>query len=80
MSYYPSTHPSIESKMVDIQYEIEKSRADLEFHEQKTRLIQIELVKKIRKLSRLVQQAERTRMMRESIRGSRNEEQNYFFI
>jgi len=74
MSYYPSTHPSIESKMVDIQYEIEKSRADLEFHEQKTRLIQIELVKKIRKLSRLVQQAERTRMMRESIRGSRNEE------
>ena len=74
MSYYPSTPPSIESKMVDIQYEIEKSRADLEFHEQKTRLIQIELVKKIRKLSRLVQQAERTRMMRESIRGSRNEE------
>ena len=74
MSYYPSTHPSIESKMVDIQYEIEKSRADLEFHEQKTRLIQIELVKKIRKLSRLIQQAERTRMMRESIRGSRNEE------
>ena len=74
MSYYPSTHPSIESKMVDIQYDIEKSRAGLEFHEQKTRLIQIELVKKIRKLSRLVQQAERTRMMRESIRGSRNEE------
>ena len=74
MSYYPSTPPSIESKMVDIQYEIEKSRADLEFHEQKTRLIQIELVKKIRKLSKLVQQAERTRMMRESIRGSQNEE------
>ena len=74
MSYYPSTHPSIESKMVDIQYEIEKSRADLEFHEQKTRLIQIELVKKIRKLSRLVQQAERTRMMRERVRGNRNEE------
>ena len=74
MSYYPSTHPSIESKMVDIQYEIEKSRADLEFHEQKTRLIQIELVKKIRKLSKLVQQAERTRMMRERVRGNRNEE------
>ena len=74
MSYYPSTHPSIESKMVDIQYEIEKSRADLEFHEQKTRLIQIELVKKIRKLSRLIQQAERTRMMREISRGNRNEE------
>jgi len=74
MSYYPSTHPSIESKMVDIQYEIEKSRADLEFHEQKTRLIQIELVKKIRKLSKLVQQAERTRMMRERVRGNQNEE------
>ena len=74
MSYYPSTHPSIESKMVDIQYEIEKSRADLEFHEQKTRLIQIELVKKIRKLSKLVQQAERTRMMRERVRENQNEE------
>ena len=74
MSYYPSTSPSIESKMVDIQYEIEKSRADLEFHEQKTRLIQIELVKKIRKLSKLVQQVERTRMMREISRGNRNEE------
>ena len=74
MSYYPSTPPSIESKMVDIQYEIEKSRADLEFHEQKTRLIQIELVKKIRKLSKLVQQVERTRMMREISRGNRNEE------
>ena len=74
MSYYPSTPPSIESKMVDIQYEIEKSRADLEFHEQKTRLIQIELVKKIRKLSKLVQQAERTRMMRERVRGNQNEE------
>ena len=74
MSYYPSTPPSIESKMVDIQYEIEKSRTDLEFHEQKTRLIQIELVKKIRKLSKLVQQDERTRMMRERVRGNRNEE------
>ena len=74
MSYYPSTPPSIESKMVDIQYEIEKLRTDLEFHEQKTCLIQIELVKKIRKLSKLVQQDERTRMMRERVRGNRNEE------
>lgn len=74
MSYYPSTPPSIESKMIDVQYEIEKSRADLEFHEQKTRLIQDELVKKIRKLSNLVRQSERTRIMRESVRGNRNEE------
>jgi len=78
MSYYPSTSPSIESRMIDVQYEIEKSRADLEFHEQKTRLIQDELVKKIRKLSNLVRQSERTRIMRESVRGNmrgnRNEE------
>jgi hypothetical protein len=78
MSYYPSTPPSIESRMIDVQYEIEKSRADLEFHEQKTRLIQDELVKKIRKLSNLVRQSERTRIMRESVRGNtrgnRNEE------
>ena len=78
MSYYPSTPPSIESRMIDVQYEIEKSRADLEFHEQKTRLIQDDLVKKIRKLSNLVRQSERTRIMRESVRGNmrgnRNEE------
>jgi hypothetical protein len=78
MSYYPSTPPSIESRMIDVQYEIEKSRADLEFHEQKTRLIQDDLVKKIRKLSNLVRQSERTRLMRESVRGNtrgnRNEE------
>lgn len=74
MSYYPSTPPSIESRMIDVQYEIEKSRADLEFHEQKTRLIQDELTKKIRKLSNLVRQSERTRIMRESVRGNRNEE------
>ena len=78
MSYYPSTPSSNESKMIDIQYEIEKLRADLEFHEQKTRLIQDELVKKIRKLSNLVRQSERTRIMRESVRGNmrgnRNEE------
>jgi hypothetical protein len=78
MSYYPSTPSSNESKMIDIQYEIEKSRADLEYHEQKTRLIQSELVRKIRKLSNLIQQSERARTMRESIResirGSQNEE------
>jgi len=74
MSYYPSTPPSIESKMIDIQYKIEKSRADLEYHQQKTRLIQSELEKNIRKLSNLVRQSELARMMRENVRGSQNEE------
>ena len=74
MSYYPSTPPSIESKMIDVQYKIEKSRADLEYHQQKTRLIQSELEKNIRKLSNLVRQSELARMMRENVRGSQNEE------
>ncbi len=74
MSYYPSTPPSIESKMIDIQYKIEKSRADLEYHQQKTRLIQSELEKNIRKLSNLVRQSELARMMRENVRGNQNEE------
>ena len=74
MSYYPSTPPSIESKMIDVQYKIEKSRADLEYHQQKTRLIQSELEKNIRKLSNLVRQSELARMMRENVRGNQNEE------
>ena len=74
MSYYPSTPPSIESKMIDIQYKIEKSRADLEYHQQKTRLIQSELEKNIRKLSNLIRQSELARMMRENVRGNQNEE------
>jgi len=74
MSYYPSTPPSIESKMIDVQYKIEKSRADLEYHQQKTRLIQSELEKNIRKLSNLIRQSELARMMRENVRGNQNEE------
>jgi hypothetical protein len=60
--------------MIDIQYKIEKSRADLEYHQQKTRLIQSELEKNIRKLSNLVRQSELARMMRENVRGNQNEE------
>ena len=39
---------SNEHKMIDIQYEIQKLEADLEFHKQKIRLISHELEKKMK--------------------------------
>ena len=74
MSYYPPNPLPLESKMIDVQYEIEKFRAELEFHEQKTRLIRSELALKIRRLSSLVSQCERARMMRDNLRRIRDEE------
>ena len=41
-----------EHKMIDIQYEIQKLQADLEFHEQKIRLIKHALEQKNEKLSK----------------------------
>ena len=38
MSYFARSN-NYENKMIDIQCEIEKLRADLEFHEQKIRII-----------------------------------------
>ena len=41
-----------EHKLIDIQYEIQKLQADLEFHEQKIRLIKHALEQKNEKLSK----------------------------
>ena len=73
MSFFPSASTSNEHKMIDVQYDIDKLQADLEFHQQKIRLINVELEKKQEKLSTLMSRAERLRKMRERLRGDRNE-------
>lgn len=50
--------------MIDIQCEIQKLQADLEYHEQKVRLINSELNQKNRILSNLLRSAERFRRLR----------------
>jgi hypothetical protein len=73
MSYFSSASTSNEHKMIDVQYDIDKLQADLEFHQQKIRLINVELEKKQEKLSTLMSRAERLRKMRERLGGDRNE-------
>ena len=73
MSFFSSASTSNEHEMIDVQYDIEKLQADLEFHQQKIRLINVELEKKQEKLSTLMSRAERLRKMRERLRGDRNE-------
>ena len=46
MSFFSSASTSNEHKMIDVQYDIDKLQADLEFHQQKIRLITVELKKK----------------------------------
>ena len=46
MSFFSFASTSNEHKMIDVQYDIEKLQADLEFHQQKIRLINVELEKK----------------------------------
>ena len=63
--------------MIDIQYEIQKLEADLEFHKQKIRLISQELEIKNEKLAGLMDTAALLRKMRDQFRnglkGERNE-------
>lgn len=51
--------------MIDVQYEIQKLQADLEFHEQKIRLTMNELEVKQTTLSNLLRRAERLRALRD---------------
>ena len=73
MSFFSSASTSNEHEMIDVQYDNEKLQADMEFHQQKIRLINVELEKKQKKLSTLMSRAERLRKMRERLRGARNE-------
>ena len=68
---------SNEHKMIDIQYEIQKLEADLEFHKQKIRLISHELEIRNEKLTGLMDTEALLRKMRDQFRnrakGERNE-------
>ena len=66
-----------EHKMIDIQYEIQKLLADLEFHKQKIRLINHALDQKNEKLSTVMKRVAFLRSMRDQFRdgnkGKRND-------
>ena len=64
---------SNEHKMIDIQYEIQKLEADLEFHTQKIRLINHTLGEKNEKLSNIMRRVAYLRRIRDSFTGERHE-------
>ncbi len=63
-----------EHKMIDIQYEIQKLQADLEFHEQKIRLINHQLEQKNEKLSVIIRRVAYLRRIRNRFAGERHED------
>ncbi len=67
---------SNEHEMIEVQYEIQKLEADLEFHKQKTRLIKNALDEKNKILERLMQGDAILRKMSEQFRGKFKGEQN----
>ena len=67
---------SNEHEMVEVQYEIQKLEADLEFHKQKTRLIKNALDEKNKTLETLMQGDAILRKMSEQFRGKFKGEQN----
>ena len=62
-----------EHKMIDIQHEIQKLQADLEFHEQKIRLTKQSLQQKNEKLSVVMRRVAYLRRIRDRFAGERNE-------
>ena len=62
---FSSVSASTQNKMIDVQCEIQKLQADLEFHEQKIRLTMNELEVKQTTLSNLLRRAERLRELRD---------------
>ena len=65
-----------EHEMIEVQYEIQKLEADLEFHKQKTRLIKNALDEKNKTLETLMQGDAILRKMSEQFRGKFKGEQN----
>jgi hypothetical protein len=68
--------PLNEHKMIDIQYEIQKLEADLEFHKQKIRLINEELDDENKKLTSLMEGEKNLRRWRDQFRNRKTGEQN----
>ena len=67
---------SNEHEMIEVQYEIQKLEADLEFHKQKTRLIKNALDEKNETLETLMQGDAILRKMSEQFRGKFKGERN----
>ena len=67
---------SNEHEMIEVQYEIQKLEADLEFHKQKTRLIKNALDEKNKTLETLMQGDSILRKMSEQFRGKFKGEHN----
>ena len=67
---------SNEHEMIEVQYEIQKLEADLEFHKQKTRLIKNALDEKNQTLETLMQGDAILRKMSEQFRGKSKGEHN----
>ena len=67
---------SNEHEMIEVQYEIQKLEADLEFHKQKTRLIKNALDEKNKTLETLMQGDSILRKMSEQFRGKFKGEKN----
>ena len=63
-----------EHKMIDIQYEIQKLQADLEFHEQKIRIIKHVLDEKNEKLSVVMRRVDYLRRIRNRFAGEQHED------
>ena len=67
---------SNEHEMIEVQYEIQKLEADLEFHKQKTRLIKNALDEKNNTLETLMEGDSILRKMSEQFRGKFKGEHN----
>jgi len=67
---------SNEHEMIEVQYEIQKLEADLEFHKQKTRLIKNALDEKNKTLETLMEGDAILRKMSEQFRGKFKGERN----
>ena len=63
-----------EHKMIDVQYEIQKLQADLEYHEQKIRLINHVLEQKNSKMSTIMRRVAYLHRIRDRFAGDRNED------
>ena len=63
-----------EHKMIDIQYEIQKLQAELEFHEQKIRLTKQSLEQKNEKLSVVMRRVAYLRRIRNRFAGEQHED------
>ena len=71
---YRGQSTSNEHKMIDVQYEIQKLQADLEFHEQKIRLIHHALEQKNEKLSGIMRRVAYLHRIRDRFAGEQHED------